>query len=146
MDKNQKKTESQLIKYEKDQLGHMHSSLKLLQEKLVRSRGPPGAEQGGAAGRRPGSAAARGRPPPGPRGAPASGNLSAGKQPAPWGHPAGSPDACLPTLLALPQVRSESALPLVEEPKETTRRFKKPRVRVPAQSPGPPACARPGEA
>lgn len=36
-EKNQKKTESQFIKYEKDQLGHMNSCLKLLQEKLVRT-------------------------------------------------------------------------------------------------------------
>ncbi|XP_028005693.2 protein FAM81B [Eptesicus fuscus] len=37
VEKNQKKTESQLIKYEKDQLGHMNSCLKLLQEKLEKS-------------------------------------------------------------------------------------------------------------
>ncbi|KAK1345116.1 hypothetical protein QTO34_013823 [Cnephaeus nilssonii] len=52
VEKNQKKTESQLIKYEKDQLGHMNSCLKLLQEKLVRSP----SSRSGAAARRLGSA------------------------------------------------------------------------------------------
>ncbi|XP_006775649.1 PREDICTED: protein FAM81B, partial [Myotis davidii] len=42
VEKNQKRTESQLIKYDKDQLGHMNSCLKLLQEKQENSENKMG--------------------------------------------------------------------------------------------------------
>uniref|UniRef100_G1PPW1 Family with sequence similarity 81 member B n=2 Tax=Myotis lucifugus TaxID=59463 RepID=G1PPW1_MYOLU len=42
VEKNQKSTESQLIKYDKDQLGHMNSCLRLLQEKQEKSENKMG--------------------------------------------------------------------------------------------------------
>ncbi|XP_036166410.1 protein FAM81B [Myotis myotis] len=42
VEKNKKRTESQLIKYDKDQLGHMNSCLKLLQEKQENSENKMG--------------------------------------------------------------------------------------------------------